>query len=533
MEKNDDKRFIRGVYYNQKVTKFQDAISCKRWTKEQSKQTNPLASHLRQHITVFVGWDQLQEFVFPVLERSRRKLQDHVYSEEKSSMRFLLEPRPYRSLSPSSSHQAVLSTFYYLYSLCRAAIFVRISGGQVVLFAPFVNPDYTNDWSHHIQMDGDYYEKKSKHLRWPEDIIEDRSKWWLNGSIICNVMPHSVWGDAYLTQLRDMIDTTCAYHRIPDVEFFINKRDYPLLRKDLTHPYPFVFPPSQRPPPIPSSHKVRRTYTPILSFYGSPRHADILIPPIEDWELATGDVFPPFGQDARSKHVFKPHLVKWKDKKPIAFFRGSATGAGVTIDTNQRLHLASLDYRYVWLDAGITKWNLRDKKHPDLPDISFLDPTSLPFSLKPFVDAKTQLTYKYLIYVQGHCAASRYGTMMLSGSLILKVKSTCEAPDHWLFPYTRAYNIHSDLPLENQDHIEIESNLSNLEEVVLWCMDNDDICQRIVENCKKKAVHLLSIHGVTSYLNDIFLAIHEKTQGGRWSRWFSPSSTAYAIKPCE
>jgi hypothetical protein len=33
--------------------------------------------------------------------------------------------------------------------------------------------------------------------------------------------------------------------------------------------------------------------------------------------------------------------IKWEDKKPIAVFRGSSTGCGVTINTNQRLKAVS------------------------------------------------------------------------------------------------------------------------------------------------------------------------------------------------
>ena len=38
----------------------------------------------------------------------------------------------------------------------------------------------------------------------------------------------------------------------------------------------------------------------------------------------------------------KKFKVLWEDKVPTAFFRGTATGGGVTTATNQRLHIAQV-----------------------------------------------------------------------------------------------------------------------------------------------------------------------------------------------
>jgi len=75
-----------------------------------------------------------------------------------------------------------------------------------------------------------------------------------------------------------------------------------------------------------------------------------------------------------------------------------------------------------FVDAAIVGWNMRDKKTADGP-MTFLRPTNFNFDAGKhhFTPIYEQSRYKYLIYVDGHCAACRYGFMMRLGSVILKV----------------------------------------------------------------------------------------------------------------
>ena len=162
----------------------------------------------------------------------------------------------------------------------------------------------------------------------------------------------------------------------------------------------------------------------------------------------------------------KKFEVPWDQKVPTVFFRGTATGGGVTTATNQRLHAAQIcfdwsnssnyplmsgqisntmveqvgtldqnkdsidsasvkreDSYYPFLDAKITGWNMRDKKIAN-GKMTFLRKDHFPFEgdrKKNFVEIYKQGTYKYLMYIEGHCAACRYGFMMQLGSVILKV----------------------------------------------------------------------------------------------------------------
>jgi hypothetical protein len=143
---------------------------------------------------------------------------------------------------------------------------------------------------------------------------------------------------------------------------------------------------------------------------------------------------------------------------------GTATGGGVTIETNQRLNLSHLSHEwskmpklqgklgkgigfsnddYPYLDAKITAWNLRDKKISN-SKMKFLQKKDFKFTggQENFIEIYKQSSYKYLIYAEGHCAACRYGFMMQMGSVILKCDSMCVADQMWYFPLLRPYYDH-------------------------------------------------------------------------------------------
>ena len=92
----------------------------------------------------------------------------------------------------------------------------------------------------------------------------------------------------HLIQMRDMLEEACQHRSLPDCEFFINKRDYPHLKSDLTEPYDFIFDPQDLPQPLPRERYP--VYAPIVSFYCSPNFADLPFPESTDWEAATGMV---------------------------------------------------------------------------------------------------------------------------------------------------------------------------------------------------------------------------------------------------
>ena len=81
----------------------------------------------------------------------------------------------------------------------------------------------------------------------------------------------------------------CSYRTVPDVDFFLNKRDHPQLKSDYTEPYDFLFDSFEKTPLLPPIYQTN--HSPIFSFFSSDQFADILIPSADDWECASGLVF--------------------------------------------------------------------------------------------------------------------------------------------------------------------------------------------------------------------------------------------------
>jgi len=176
-------------------------------------------------------------------------------------------------------------------------------------------------------------------------------------------------------------------------------------------------------------------------------------------------------------------LLRRDNRVATAFFRGTATGGGTTIDNNQRLRVAH--YSHVWkddlvkggdepfLDGAIVGWNLRDKKIASSP-MTFLRKKNFGFTAGKhhFTPIYEQSKYKYLVYVDGHCAACRYGFMMRLGSVIIKVLPRQVADRMWYFPILKPF----------EDHVPVKADLSDLEEKIQWCRDNDEKCKKIGQN---------------------------------------------------
>ena len=427
------------------------------------------------------------------------------------------------------------------------------------IFCPFTNSEYRNTWSTSLTLEGDgtldrYYSNKAGLYR-EENIENDMSKWWANGNIICNELaPKGVdvtkiqhWGDQFLSPLRDMLGEACRLRKLPDCEFFLNKRDYPQLKVNVARgipvePYGFIFDKDDRDPEqdvdLYPDHKFN-SYAPIVSFYAAAedRFTDIPWPSSEDWEGACGLVFPqtfihskdkdgvPIFNNPRDLFTeanFRKFERGWDDGRvATAFFRGTATGGGTTIDNNQRLKVAYLSHKWKddpekggdepYLDAAIVGWNLRDKKVAEQP-MTFLRATQFDFTAGKhhFTPIYEQSKYKYLVYVDGHCAACRYGFMMRLGSVILKVEPRQVADRMWYFPLLKPY----------VDHVPVKPDLSDLEEKIRWCRENDDKCREIAANCLKFYEKYVAKSALLDYLEMVTKHIAKRYKDP--PAWWSP-----------
>jgi hypothetical protein len=207
-----------------------------------------------------------------------------------------------------------------------------------------------------------------------------------------------------------------------------------------------------------------------------------------------------------------------------AFFRGALSTGGADISTNQRLKLAQLsadwrsDSRYngersngvPFLDAALTSKDPLDVKAGAKP-VRYVLPDVLravDAGAHQFVPLYEQSHFKYIIYVDGGAVSKRYPYLMRLGSVILRVESTCVAKEAWFSSLLRPF----------EDHIPIKADLSDLDEKIQWCRDNDDQCREIAARASELYDHYLSKDAIHDYVEMVCHRVAERFQPA--PRWY-------------
>lgn len=402
--------------------------------------------------------------------------------------------------------RAVYDTFTYLFYKFSKAIFVSIIDGKLQTYLPFVNARYRNEWSYLLKIDRTKYNNIKELLDKASNLAGYRpqkflplEEWTANDSMFRYDISKQIYDGHNILIIKDMFTTLCEERDIPDIELFINKRDFPLLKQDNTEPYENLY--GSR------SHKLVShnydKYAPILSCSVSYGFADVLMPTYEDWARAKYQrdkiTLPPEYKD----YPELKHTVPWILKKNIAVFRGSSTGSGVTSDTNQRLKALELaEKNPTYLDVGFVKWNTRVRKHISSKYLQIIDrqtyPTVSPISLQNQTD-----TYKYILTLEGHVAAYRLSYELSSGSLIILAESK------WMMWY-------SNLLQPFVHYVPVKNDLSDLIKTIEWCRNNDDKCQKIVANAQDFYNKYLGVDGILDYLQKLFIELSGAIGGYSW-----------------
>lgn len=488
----------------------------------------------------------------------------------------LLPLYKYRSIEESDT--AVYNTLQFMFFHVKNGIYVKIKDGKLAAFAPFHNMEstYCNNWAHvpssrplrignkdmhqvaHASSETIeamkeqvhlYYRKKKEmwgSLYSDEGYNPDPRTWWANAGIIDNVQTSDGWSTARNSELKEMLEKTCEAILVPDCDFFLNKRDFPHLHYDfisqqLKEPYPFLFENvvaastsciAESSPSLVTHASVQYSSTsrfaPIFSLTSSSvgNFADLLFPLPDDWKIATGN-----DSDIVSLRSAPSSCWNWTEKKNQLVWRGSATGPGVLPETNQRLGLVKLAQKYPKLmDCQLTGLNLRDRVNDLSGQMEYLVletaidvcKSTKQKTVQDFVKMKKtnymtfvdQCKYKYLIYVQGHSAAFRYGKMMFSNSLILKVQSTVMADKLWFFDALKGYSPFADNTEQRDedwkhcDHIIVKSDLSDLVSILEWCELHDDLCSMISRNAYTLATQLFTKDNMMQYIHNSLIQVH-------------------------
>ena len=329
----------------------------------------------------------------------------------------------------------ILNTFNYMYFKIRLGIFVEIKNNKLKEFIPFVNTDYKNDWKKQI-----YFPKGVKNLKeyqlyrkrilYRYEKLQELDKWSSNNCLIGNwINSDNLVGDMGWNELYEMLDTLCKNRKINDIVFFINRRDHPAITRNLSEPYFHIWDSMNKEL---VSHKYD-SYAPIFSYCSSNHFADLMLPTYACWREITQRYYPTGCANLNRGDI----VTDWNKKIPTAIFRGSATGCGITPETNQRLKIAELSEKWKhdnnfnknnkidgipYLNAGVVGWNRRDKKFIGKP-VDIINSSKFNFKKVDFINMNQQTSHKYIIHIDGHVAAYRLSKELSFGSVILKVES--------------------------------------------------------------------------------------------------------------
>ena len=359
-------------------------------------------------------------------------------------------------------------TLRYFFESLAIGIYVQIENNKIQTFMHLTNIKFENDWD--IKLDvKKYKERKQKQTkRYFEKFDYNTKTWTANNCLLGSTLPHT-YSERRMHHYYDMLTELLKVHKIPDCEFMMNRRDFPTVHQDGSHPYTSVVNHTE--------YKFDRPILPVFSICSTPEYADIAIPNEDDWEqIRAKDNKGVLLPDCRELYKKTFESVPWEKKKDIAVWRGKASGCGITLDTNQRLKLYYLSTQMPdILNAGITGWNQREKMQDG--QVKYLDLESLPIEIrkrKERMEYQEQLEYKYHINVDGHVAACRLGFLLSQDCVVLHVESM------------KGYTLWFQHLLEpNKHYIPVKADLSNLKEQILWCRQNDDKCQQISKNATK------------------------------------------------
>jgi hypothetical protein len=392
---------------------------------------------------------------------------------------------------------SVDNTFNYLFHKFKKGIYMKVSKNGLT-FLPFSKKNYENEWSDKIKVRPDMvtfvksiYDMENRPCNiniLSKSINRFQDRWYANNGLLRYEFPiHE--GDTNDPILDDMFQTLVRERGwdLSDIEFFLNRRDFPIIKLDGTEPYNHIFGNDTKL----LSHNYKN-YSPILSMVTKKGFADIPIPTGEDWSRVCrkeGKFFP-----KTCKREYDIKNIPWKNRKSVAVFRGSSTGIGVTIETNKRLKLVSMGKNNPLLDVGITSWNLRPRKIEGDSYLKSINIKSLPFSLSEPLTPQEQCEYKYIINVEGHVCAFRLSLELEMGCCILLVESDYKLwYSHLLKPY--------------EHYVPVKSDLSDLLEKVEWCKAHDMKCKKIAYNARKFSSLYLTKEGILNYLETLLIKL--------------------------
>lgn len=259
----------------------------------------------------------------------------------------------------------------------------------------------------------------------------------------------------YLTFFKKM--------RLPDGVFLLSLNDTVILREDGFHPFENF---------VGRIHQKKYDFSkhiPIFSISGKTGFLDM---PLPNYDEVINALAPPI----------TIRYCEWSKKSNVAVFRGGASGCGYTPDTNARIKISTMQSPFI--DAGIvSKTKTIDSMSVKFDPVHGLGMMNTGLPPKPFMTLKEQSRFKYIIHIDGNVNAYRLLTTMKTGSVILRVVSEYTS---WADKYLKP-DVH---------YIVVRTDLTDLEEKIEWCNNNDAECRRIAESAAEIATSLTEYNSI-------------------------------------
>lgn len=410
----------------------------------------------------------------------------------------------------------VWNTLCFLFFHERCGVYVGIEKGQVFFFEPFFNSEYRNNWREPLdptRLDDFPGAPGTSHI--------DPSQWWANGRIICSIPQKGGWGESMLSHYKWLFECLASKqgggYRL---HFFLNKRDFPMIRADGREKFADFFSEQDPSPHLVSNHiwvansiadaEGGFSLAPILSPYTCGEFHDQVVPTTEDIEnmLAlerelqrrNGNVsaittqrlllVPPKDMPIREY----PRYIDFGKRKNTLIFRGSATGFGTNVNDNPRLSLIQrapflqreLDKRGVPIKIDVALSSVNKRVRYIQGAFRKINPGEI--NRGRFVTMDEQATCKFALYVDGNVGASRLGTLLSRGFVVIALRSNLPQPYFYRL-------------LKHRKNAIIINRIDDLVEELSFCYANPEVAETISNGARHLWKSFSCLSGLCKVLN--------------------------------
>ena len=227
------------------------------------------------------------------------------------------------------------------------------------------------------------------------------------------------------------------------------------------------------------------------------------------------------------EYLKNPDDINWENKKNIFFFRGINSGNPfdnieyawfIDRESRTKLLLKSLEISQEYSNmCDISFYNLIDFNYDIINDLNQLN---VKYSkilkknktiedlqkelnivsnyIKPFIELKEIYQYKFIFCPEGFDVSAQLIWVLASNSVAI-----CP-------PFTYENNIINPLELLPYVHyVPIKSDYSDLEDIIKWCLNNDDRCKEINLQAKKYMTNFINNDFMKEYQKNILLKLLE------------------------